>query len=335
MAATELAQRPQLGHRRLPRDRVVEIQRSRLLAAAVDVVGDIGYARLTVAAVISRARVSRKTFYDVFADREDCFLAALEHTIARATAVVTDAYSQELSWCEGMRSALASLLTLIDDEPILARLWIVEASGAGHEASLRRAEILAALAEVIDRGRATANGGRARANANGGPPRLCAEAVVGGVLAVLHTRILTRADKKPMVTLLGPLMYMIVLPYLGSRAASRELNKPTPRAPGERPARAPAKRTDPLEGLGMRLTYRTVTVLAAIAENPGASNRQVADIAGIVDQGQVSKLLSRLAGLDLIENHGFGQAKGAANAWRLTGRGTRVVQATNPRGVLG
>jgi AcrR family transcriptional regulator len=328
MAATDLAKRPRLGHR-LPREQVAAIQRSRIVAAAVDAVEDIGYARLSVAAVISRARVSRKTFYEVFTDREDCFLAVFEHTVARATAAVTDAYTKESSWCGGIRSALTSLLMLIDEEPVFARLWIVAASGAGHEVSRRRAEILAALAEAIDRGRATAN-------AKGHPPQISAESVVGGVCAVLHTRILTRTEE-PMINLLGPLMYMIVLPYLGPRAAGRELDKPTPSTPPERLSRtSPRPRispegSDPLDGLSMRVTYRTVMVLAAIAENPGASNRQVAEVAGVTDQGQISRLLCRLAGLDLIENHGDGHEMGAANAWQLTRRGAQVVHSARPR----
>ena len=57
-----------------------------MLAAAVEAVEEVGYARMTVAQVIGRARVSRKTFYDVFADREDCFLAAFDQAIAQARA---------------------------------------------------------------------------------------------------------------------------------------------------------------------------------------------------------------------------------------------------------
>ena len=68
----------------LPRGQVTQIQRSRMLAAAVEAVEDVGYARMTVAQVISRARVSRKTFYDVFTDREDCFLAAFEQALSQA-----------------------------------------------------------------------------------------------------------------------------------------------------------------------------------------------------------------------------------------------------------
>ncbi|MGA2452177.1 MAG: helix-turn-helix domain-containing protein [Solirubrobacteraceae bacterium] len=74
----------------------------------------------------------------------------------------------------------------------------------------------------------------------------------------------------------------------------------------------------------MRLTYRTVRVLVAIAAQPGLSNSQISQRAGITDQGQISRLLSRLARLQLIENTGQGQRKGAANAWRLTRRGEAV-----------
>jgi AcrR family transcriptional regulator len=80
---------PRLNGR--PRGQVNDIQRARLLAAAVDAIEEMGYARMTVAQVISRARVSRKTFYDVFADRGDCFLAAFEQTHFRAWRAASEA----------------------------------------------------------------------------------------------------------------------------------------------------------------------------------------------------------------------------------------------------
>ena len=55
-----------------------------------------------------------------------------------------------------------------------------------------------------------------------------------------------------------------------------------------------------------------------IASSPGASNREIAEHSGIADQGQISKLLNRLARLELVVNTGDGQEKGAANAWHLT-----------------
>jgi AcrR family transcriptional regulator len=307
----------------LPRGQVTQIQRSRMLAAAVEAVEDVGYARMTVAQVISRARVSRKTFYDVFADREDCFLAAFEQALGQARLIAQEAYERESSWRDGVRAALARLLLFMDEEPGLAKLCIVEALGAGERVLDRRAKVLEELAEVIDRGRGVTNTIRE-------PPEVTAEGVVGAIFAVLHTRVLEH-DEERLTDLLGALMSMIVLPYLGARAAGKELSKPPLEIPSGGRSRALARHKDPLEGLNMRLTYRTVRVLMVIAEHPGASNREIAEGSGIVDQGQISKLLNRLARLKLVENQGEGQEKGAANAWHLTARGAQVERATRPR----
>jgi len=123
-------------------------------------------------------------------------------------------------------------------------------------------------------------------------------------------------------------MSVVVLPYLGTRAASLELNRPAPEVGVPHPSRSTPRSADPLAGLDIRLTYRTVRVLTVIAQHPGASNREIAEGSGIVDQGQISKLLTRLARLKLVQNTGGGQEKGASNAWRLTRRGAEVERAT-------
>jgi AcrR family transcriptional regulator len=311
------------GPNGLPRGQVTEIQRSRMLAAAVEAVEEVGYARMTVAQVIGRAKVSRKTFYDVFADREDCFLAAFDLSIAQASAPAGEAYEGEQAWRDGIRAGLARLLMFLDDEPGLAKLCVVEALGAGTKVLERRAQVLERLAAIVDRGRAVTNATRQ-------PPDVTAEGVVGAVFAVLHTRLLEES-REPLTNLLGPLMSMIVLPYLGARAASRELSRPALEVHqgGRPPVRSRNK--DPLEGLEMRLTYRTVRVLMVIAEHPGASNREIAEGSGIADQGQISKLMTRLARLQLVQNTGEGQERGASNAWHLTERGAQVERATRPR----
>src|ERR1700757_3092785 len=90
------------GPNGISRGQVTEIQRGRMLAAAVEAVEEVGYARMTVAQVIARARVSRKTFYDVFADREDCFLAAFEQATSQATSLAREAYARQGGvWREG------------------------------------------------------------------------------------------------------------------------------------------------------------------------------------------------------------------------------------------
>jgi AcrR family transcriptional regulator len=315
------------GPNGLPRGQVTEIQRGRMLTATVEAVEEVGYARLTVAQVIGRAKVSRKTFYDVFLDREDCFLAAFNEAVARIQAVSADAYAQESSWREGTRAGLTALLAFLQTEPGLARLCVIEALGAGPRVLARRGEVLKQLERIVDLGR-QAPGARATRSKRE-PADITAEGIVGAVFAVLHTRLLA-GGRKPLTDLVGPLMSMIVLPYLGARVASNELTRPAPKIPKPSKAVQPIRR-DPLEGLDMRLTYRTVRVLTVIGENPGASNREVAEGSGIADQGQISKLLTRLERLDLVTNTGEGQLKGGSNAWHLTERGDQVERATRPR----
>jgi AcrR family transcriptional regulator len=301
---------------------VVEIQRQRILAAAIETVHEVGYVDLTVAQIATRARVSPKTFYSLFSDREDCFLAAFEQALAEARIALQVAYGQAPRWREGVRAGLARLLELIEEEPALAKLCIGETLVASDRVRLRRAQVLEELAQVVDRGRIERTSVRQ-------PPSVTAEGVVGAIVAVLQPRMLAQAkDEPPLSGLLGPLMSIVVLPYLGATAASRELARPVVEPLGPKPGGEVARSRDPLDGLNIRMTSRTVQVLSTIAERPGISNREVAAASGIVDQGQISKLLSRLSRLALIENHGAGQLSGGVNAWRLTPRGAHLEQAT-------
>jgi predicted transcriptional regulator len=169
------------------------------------------------------------------------------------------------------------------------------------------------------------------------------------VFSVIHARMLERRahthspsgngssrslrdrEPAPLIELLNPLMGVIVLPYLGQATARRELDRPTPtsaRTSGSsRATPRSLSAANPLADLNMRVTYRTLQVLAVIASTPGASNRQIADGAGVHDQGQISKLLTRLERLGLVHNTGLGQAKGEPNAWTLTAQGHQVEQA--------
>ena len=183
------------GPNGLPRGQVTEIQRGRMLTATVEAVEEVGYARLTVAQVIGRAKVSRKTFYDVFLDREDCFLAAFNEAIARMQAVSAEAYAQESSWRESTRTGLTALLAFLQAEPGLARLCIIEALGAGPRVLARRGEVLKQLESIVDLGRKTpgARAGRSKRE----PADITAEGIVGAVFAVLHTRVLESSDLSP------------------------------------------------------------------------------------------------------------------------------------------
>ncbi len=309
------------GRSRPPQDQVAAIQRARLLAAAVEIIEELGYARMTLAEVVARARVSRHTFYSLFDSPEDCFLAAFEQTHAQAWSAAAAACDPQHDWRRRVRSGLSRLLFLIEEEPGLAKLWIVEALGGGPRVLEHRALALGQFAEVVHEGRFA--GG-----ANRRPPDVAALGVVGGALAILHNRLVTGAGS--VTDLLNPLMSMIVLPYLGPTVAARELSRPSSAAAHQGRPSQPSTQ-DPMGGLEMRLTYRTVRALMAIAASPGLSNRAVAEASGVVDQGQISKLLNRLERLQLIENESAGQVKGLANAWHLTPRGAQLERAARRR----
>jgi AcrR family transcriptional regulator len=315
------------------RERVVEVQRARVLAAMVAEVAERGVGVVTVGDVVARAGISRRTFYELFADREACFLAAFEHGLRKMAKVVVPAFeSGGRRWRNRVRAGLAALLGFLDEEPQLGALCVVSALSGGKEVLERRARTLKALQGVMDEGRVEAARGRK-------PGALVAEGIVGAVFSVIHTR-LAAGGRESLSGLLDPLMGMIVLPYLGGAAVDREHARSASTSAGSRSAHrakpnsckgGPEVRlSDPLEGLSMRLTYRTLCVLAAIAQHPGASNREVASGAGIQDQGQISKLLARLESLGLVHNNGDPNTRGGPNAWALTDHGRRVEHALRP-----
>jgi hypothetical protein len=183
---------------------------------------------------------------------------------------------------------------------------------------------------VLDEGR----GDGAVSSRGSGVADLTAEGLIGASLAIVYAR-LQRAgqDTTSLVSLMGQLMSMIVLPYLGATAARRELSRALPVqsrsivASGDESAPVSSSGGDPLAGVPMRLTYRTALVLGCIADEPGASNRAIGERAGVSDQGQISKLLARLERIGLVANTGDGHLKGEANAWRLTPKGVLVERS--------
>jgi AcrR family transcriptional regulator len=320
------------------REQMVRVQRTRLLGAMTAAVVDEGVAGVAVSDVLVRAGVSRRTFYEIFDGVEQCLLAALEQALAAARERALAAYDERAPWPARLRAALAELLVFFEQEPDCARLLLVDVLAAGPPVLARRGQVLSELAAVVDAGRdptgASGAGARKAAGkgaraADAGVSPLAAEGAVGAVASILYERV--RAGERSLLSLCGPLMGIVVLPYLGAAAARREAARPAPKAAAVAAARGRrrAVAANPLDGLPMRLTYRTLRVLRAIDADPGASNRRIGQEAGIADQGQISKLLARLARLGLVYNEGAGAgARGAPNTWLLTARGADVVRAT-------
>jgi len=295
-------------------------QRGRLLSATFALVGEKGYTGVNARSVSERAGVSNRTFYEVFSDREDCFLAAFNHAVEGLELEARAGWDSEPGWTAGIRAGLAALLRTLDGEPAVRRLVFVEALAVGPRVLARRARVLESLAVVID-------GGRAHAQAPAGLPALVAESVVGATFGVIHARLL-ELRPEPLTELLGQLMATIVLPYRGSEAAARELTRPVPRSPSRRRdgdglSRRPLGAASPVD---YRLTVRTRMALAAVSGRPGLNNREVSEIVGLSDQGQISRMMKRLCDQGLVEN-AQAHTKRLARAWRLTADGEAVIDA--------
>ncbi len=336
--------RSPVGGRARSRSPLCEIQRARVLAGSVAAVDELGYEGATVGKLTAHARVSRRTFYELFPNRDECLAAVLEAAVARVGRELEEAGVGDLPWRERVRAGLLVILGFMDREPALARVCMVHALRAGAPVREVRERVLAELVGVVHEGRLQG----ARGEACG---ELTAEGLVGAALAIVHARIAHPGPASPeerpesvgLVGLVGELMGMIVLPYLGPAAARRERERElrslratnTPRheeSPHEEesPVAVHSRGAeDPLQGVPMRLTYRTARVLDGIREfskmDAQPSNRQVATFAGISDPGQISKLLSRLQRLGLIETRGGGHAQGAPNQWCLTEKGALVA----------
>lgn len=138
------------GRYAAPRPLVRETQRMRILAAMVRAVADKGYARVSVADVVQRAGVSRKTFYEQFSNKDDCFLAAYDATVDRLLAAIEAALAARApDWVAATRAAVETYLQTLAANPAFARAFLIEVLGAGPRALASRAAVQARFAAQL------------------------------------------------------------------------------------------------------------------------------------------------------------------------------------------
>jgi AcrR family transcriptional regulator len=188
-------------------------KRERILRGMLEAVGCHGYEQATVQDAIVQAGLYRQAFYDNFEDKEDCYLEALEVGSARVELAICGAVADEVGWRDRLRGGLAALLGFLDDEPEIGRALLVEVHAAGPRAVAKRTEAMERAAKAVD---------LAREESEDDAPAISAEAVVAGILAVLHSRLAGREDGG-FTRLLPELMYLAVLPYFGAEAAAEEM----------------------------------------------------------------------------------------------------------------
>lgn len=201
------------GPQALPKEVVLANQCERLLAAAPVVLAERGYSQLTVRDVISRAGVSRRTFYQLFKNKMECVLVAHEAALGRVCEVIGQSCSPERSWPEAVAVAVGRVLELAAEAPAEVRLALLSSQGALEPElvapALAGQERLARfLREERGRGEAQA------------PGELIEDALIGAVTAIVSAR-LSSGDVEGLRALAPELVQLILAPYLGYEEAQR------------------------------------------------------------------------------------------------------------------
>jgi AcrR family transcriptional regulator len=202
------------GRHGLPREAVTESQRTRIINSMVSAVAERGYGETRVVDVVERAGVSRATFYDLFDDLEDCFLATYDHVSGRLLNAATAAYNArpEAPWPYRVSSAAAAVLGFLASWPEGARFAVVEVLAAGPNALVRRDAVLRRFAEFVAAG---------RDQSASDVPGITPVAIVGGIQEVLYSEVIHGATSQ-LPARLPDIVYWIIQPFLGPEAAAAE-----------------------------------------------------------------------------------------------------------------
>ena len=298
----------------------------------VEVASERGFENASVKLVTRRAGVSTSTFYEEFKNQQECFLAVLDLALERAGGLIAQAFAREMSWQDGVLGALASLLVFFDSEPLLTRVWFVEAMAAGSWALQRREHIAGLLRSMIVE--------YWESREDESPDPMAAAGVMASVLGLIQTHLVTERPE-PLIELLGPSMGLVMSLYVDTEDRAREVQRGArlareiragssswaPPAPVEQPS---AEQDEPLPAKLANPSARRARECLLYIAGQGArglspSNSEIGEGIGVTDKSQVSRLLAYLAGEGLVVKRSEGTGK--RNASRLTPRGEETARA--------
>jgi AcrR family transcriptional regulator len=218
-SVTHRRRRDQLpgGRHGIPREVVAESQRDRILKAMTIAAGRRGFRDAHITEVVHRAGVSRRTFYEHFKGKEECFAAAYARSMEQLWQLTLRDFEVEDEWVDGLRAGLAAMLSALARRPEVASVCFVEVLAAGPLAAAQRDEAMRKFLPLFE-------------SAPIELPRTLRifEALglgrVADLGAVLHREI-AGGRIKELPELLPELMYMMVLPFQGPQAAALELDR--------------------------------------------------------------------------------------------------------------
>jgi len=211
----ELARLPP-GRHGLPREFVTHNQRERLIAGLAEAIAENGYSGTTIAHITRAAAVSRRTFYEHFSSKDECFVAAYDTVMNELRERVTEAFeSEHEDWAHSIKAGIDAMLEFLAAEPSLARLCMVEALVAGPAVVERYDAAIQSFVPYFQKGR------------EGRPPEVLArlsttteEALVGGMVSLISRRIIAGKSEE-LEELLPDLVEFTLTPYLGSEEAAK------------------------------------------------------------------------------------------------------------------
>jgi AcrR family transcriptional regulator len=203
------------GRHGLPRDFVVHNQRERLIAGLAEAVAEKGYGGTTIADITRHAAVSRRTFYEHFDGKDECFVAAFDTVTEQLRERVDAAFKAEDDWPEAAKAGIGSMLAFLAAEPNLARLAMVEAMVAGPVVVERYDAAVQTFLPYFAAGR------------EGRSKKVLArlsdsteEALVGGMVSLISRRIVS-GQAEDLESLLPDLTEFALAPYVGNDEAAR------------------------------------------------------------------------------------------------------------------
>ncbi|HEX8067246.1 MAG TPA: TetR/AcrR family transcriptional regulator [Thermoleophilaceae bacterium] len=202
------------GRHNLPSEVVIRSQRERMIDAVIEVVAAKGYAAATVTDVVKAAGISRKTFYEQFADKDECFIAAYDEIIRYLFQWTSEAYAKPGPWASRVAAGLRVILDALASRPTLARFCVLEILAAGPRALARRDEVMRTFGDFFAPGVEEAPKGVRI-------PAAAADGVIGGIYSIVYDEILHERTRE-LPRLAPDLVYVALAPYVGPVAAARQ-----------------------------------------------------------------------------------------------------------------
>jgi AcrR family transcriptional regulator len=296
-----------------------ELQRARLIASMTALSRERDWHGLSVDRICEHAAMSRRTFYEHFADAEDCFASAIEDALQRLWDEVAEQVADAGNgWAEQVAVAIVTFLAALELDPPRAWMAIMEPLYGNGRARAARQVVVDRFVALLESGPVDDEADRVPANTAAG--------TIGGLWELALQHVSGGEDAVGLDEAAGSAIFLALSPFVGRNDAMRHAfgaRKPSEMVAEvrERDANdAPAADAEIAEAM-LRLTELAATALRYVAAHPGCGNVDVAAAVGVAHESQMSRLLRRLADAGLAESG----REGRSHAWRLTERGAAVA----------